>query len=135
MKTERWFPVYVVMSGVFFLVRALMISPALAPIPPGGWPPPEVVAQAEEAQRFLSVMVAVNVFFGIAALLAGTGLFLLKPWARWLWLLACAFLLIIATLATIETQVPWHEYILELILVIVSVTVLGKWPSRSNSVR
>lgn len=134
MKTERWFPIYVVVSGVFFLARALIVSPALTPIPPGSWPPPEVVAQAEEARRFLSVIVAVDVLFGVAALMAGAGLFFLKPWARWLWLVACAFLLIIATLATIETEVPWHEYIVELILVVVSVAVLWKWPSQSHNV-
>lgn len=56
-----------------------------------------------------------NVLFGVVALVAGAGLLLLKFWARWLWLVACAFLLIIAVLATIETEVPWNEYIVELI--------------------
>ena len=79
-------------------------------------------------------MVAGNVLFGVAALVAGAGLLLLKFWARWLWLVACAFLLIIAVLATIETEVPWNEYIVELILVVVSFVVLWRWPSQSHHV-
>ena len=134
MKTERWFAIYVVLSGVFFLARAFMLSAALTPILPGSWPSPEVVAQAEEVQRFLSVMVAVNVSFGVAAVVAGAGLFLLKPWAHRLWLVVCAFLLIVAALATMGTEVPWHEYVPELILVVVSFTVLWKRPSRSLDV-
>ena len=127
MNDQRWFAILVGMFGIFFLAHAGIIAQALAPIPPGQWPPPEEVAKAEEAQRMLAILASAYVAFGIVAIVSSIGLFLGRAWSYWLWGAASVALITAIAIAHASFNLPWHEHGPDILLALWSFHVFRKW--------
>ena len=126
MNSNRWFSIFVAVFGGLFLFRVLIIAPALAPIPPGSWPPPEQVAEAESAQHFLAVILAINLGFSVIAFVAAIGIFLRKNWAVWLWVATCVALLLTISVEMLTFSLGWSEYLGELLIALGSLFFYGR---------
>lgn len=116
MNSDRWFSIFVAVFGGIFLFRVLIIAPALAPIPPGSWPPPEQVAEAESAQHFLAIILAINLGFSVTAFVSAVGIFLRKNWAVWLWVGTCVTLLLTISVEMLTLSLGWSEYLAEFLI-------------------
>lgn len=116
MNNDRWFAVFVAVFSGIFLFRVLIIAPSLAPIPPGSWPPPEQVAEAESAQHFLAIILAINLGFSGAGFVSAAGIFLRKNWAVWLWGGTCVALLLTILVEMLILSQGWSEYLAEFLI-------------------
>ena len=119
-NNDRWFSLSIAVFGGIFLFRVLIIAPALTPIPPGNWPPPELVAEAESAQHFLAIILAINLFFSVSAFVSAIGIFLRKNWAVWLWIGTCVALFLTISVEILTLSSDWSEYLAEYLLVLAS---------------
>lgn len=118
MNSDRWFSVLIAVFGFIFLFRCLIIAPALVPIPPGSWPPPELVAEAESAQRLLTIALAINLVFSVTAFVSAVGIFLGRNWAAWLWVGTCVALLLTISIEMLALSLEWWEYLSEFLIAI-----------------
>lgn len=116
MNSDRWFAIFIAVFGGMFLFRVLVIAPALAPIPPGSWPPPEQVAEAEAAQHFLAIILAINLGFSVTAFVSAAGLFLRKNWAVWLWVGTCVVILLTISVEALTLSQEWSDYLAEFLI-------------------
>jgi len=116
MNSDRWFAIFIAVFGGMLLFRVLVIAPALAPIPPGSWPPPEQVAEAEAAQHFLAIILAINLGFSVTAFVSAAGLFLRKNWAVWLWVGTCVVILLTISVEALTLSQEWSDYLAEFLI-------------------
>lgn len=127
MKNQRWFAILVGLSGIYYLGHAGIIAQALAPIPPGQWPPAEAVAKAAEAQRMLTIFASTYVAFGIVAIVSSIGFFLERTWSYWLWGTASVALITTIAIAHASFKLPWHEHGPNILLSLWSFHAFRKW--------
>lgn len=116
MNSDRWFAIFIAVFGGMFLFRVLVIAPVLAPIPPGSWPPPEQVAEAEAAQHFLAIILAINLGFSVTAFVSAAGLFLRKNWAVWPWVGTCVVILLKISVEALTLSQEWSDYLAEFLI-------------------